>query len=222
MCSYPSSVATFTWTENTQSCIKFGSKPSVDQRSKRFKPGGLNHTKILKMMKRELVRFEFLFSLHWYWIVECIIKLMIRAECLSVGHAIGYFWKSLIDNYYTELYSTTGSSEEWFFVRAVILNTKSKLGKSVNSFHSLSINQQEVPRNHVLMEMIVGYCLRSFYKFPKILFRDLSNLFTSAWNSNQMLSHNDVLARYKLNSVMVPLETAFLAILVIVLLNDFL
>ena len=95
-------------------------------------------------MKRELVRFEFLFSLHWYWIVECIIKLMIRAECLSVGHAIGYFWKSLIDNYYTELYSTTGSSEEWFFVRAVILNTKSKLGKSVNSFHSLSINQQEV------------------------------------------------------------------------------
>ena len=36
MCSYPSSVATFT--EYTQSCIKFGSKPFVDQRSKRFKP----------------------------------------------------------------------------------------------------------------------------------------------------------------------------------------
>lgn len=33
-----------------------------------------------------------------------------------------------------------------FFVCAVILNTKSKLGKSVNSFNSLSINQQDVSR----------------------------------------------------------------------------
>ena len=79
-----------------------------------------------------------------------------------------------------------------FFVCAVILNTGSRLGKSVNSFNSLLINQQEALRNHAVMEMIVGYCLRSFYQFPKILFRDLSNLFTSASNSNQMLSHNDL------------------------------
>ena len=31
-------------------------------------------------------------------------------------------------------------------VCAVILNTKSRLGKSVNSFNSLSINQQDVSR----------------------------------------------------------------------------
>ena len=69
---------------------------------------------------------------------------------------------------------------------AVILNTR--LGKSVNSFNSLSMNQQESLRN----------------QFPKIiLFRDLSNLFTSASNSKQMLSHNDVVC---LPFIMVPVD----------------
>lgn len=75
-----------------------------------------------------------------------------------------------------------------FFVCAVILNTKSRLGKSVNSFRELTLDQ---PAGSATKSMIVGYCLRSFYQFPKILFRDLSNLFTSASNSKQMLSHND-------------------------------
>ena len=91
-------------------------------------------------MKRELVRFEFLFSLHWYWIVECIIKLMIRAECLSVGHAIGYFWKSFIDNYYTELYSTTGSSEEWFFCVCSYFEHE-KQTREISEFFQLTLDQ---------------------------------------------------------------------------------
>ena len=57
----------------------------------------------------------------------------------------------------------------------------------MNSFNSLSMNQQESLRN----------------QFPKILFRDLSNLFTSASNSKQMLSHNDVVG---LPFIMVPVD----------------
>lgn len=69
------------------------------------------------MMKRELVRFESLFSPSVSaWVTQSAIS----------------------DNYYTELYSTIGSSESDFFVRAVILNPKSRLGKSVNYFNSLS------------------------------------------------------------------------------------
>ena len=114
---------------------------------------------------------------------------------LKIGH-----WQ-----YYTELYSTRllAALRSDCFVCAVILNTR--LGKSVYSFNSLSMNQQESLRNHPVTEMIVWYCLRSLYQFPKILFRDLSNLFTSASNSKQWLCW---LAFYKLNSVMVPLETA--------------
>lgn len=57
----------------------------------------------------------------------------------------------------------------------------------MNSFNSLSMNQQESLRN----------------QFPKILCRDLSNLFTSALNSKQMLSHNDVVG---LPFIIVPVD----------------
>ena len=112
---------------------------------------------------------------------------------LKIGH-----WQ-----YYTELYSTRllAALRSDFFVCAVILNTR--LGKSVYSFNSLSMNQQESLRNHPVTEMIVWYCLRSLYQFPKILFRDLSNLFTAASNSKQMLSHHDVVG---LPFIMVPLN----------------
>ena len=78
---------------------------------------------------------------------------MIRAECLSMGHAIGYSeTRSLtiiILSYIALLAALRGD----LFVCAVILNTR--LGKSVNSFNSLLMNQQESLRNHAVTEMIV-------------------------------------------------------------------
>ena len=137
-----------------------------------------------------------------------------------MGHAIAYFWKSFIDSYYTDLYSTIGSSEEWFCVCvcAVILNTKSRLGKSVNSFNSLSIDQQEVLRKHIVTETTVW---EAFINFPKyyleiyLICLRQPQIRIKCWA--QWLCW---LARYKLNSVMVPLETTLLAILAIVLQID--
>ena len=155
MCSYPSSVATFTWTEYTQSCIKFGSKPFADQRSKRF------NTKILKMMKRELVRFEFLFS--------PTVSAWVTRSAISENRSL-----TIIILSYIALLAALRSD---FLCVQLFWTQKADSGNQwIISTHSRAL----------------GYCLRSFYKFPKILFRDLSNLFTSASNSNQMLSHNDL------------------------------
>ena len=94
-----------------------------------------------------------------------------------------------------------------------------KQTREISEFFQLTLDQ---PAGGATKSRSDGnYCLRSFHKFPKILFIYLSNLFTSASNSNQMLSTMTLLAcRYKLNSVMVPLGTALLAILAIVLQID--
>ena len=74
---------------------------------------------------------------------------MIRAECLSMGHvhAIGYFWKSFIDNYYTELYSTIGSSEEWFFC-ACSYSEHKKQTQEISEFFQFTLD-------HAMTEMTV-------------------------------------------------------------------
>ena len=71
---------------------------------------------------------------------------MIRAECLSMGRAIGYFWKSVIDNYYTELYSTIGSAKEWFFC---VCGYSERKTREISEFFQLTLDQPSRKRYEI-------------------------------------------------------------------------